>query len=43
MKRVECGELDLQVRSDSRDEIGEMTNRFGKMLNRLNELIDECV
>jgi len=41
MKRVEFGELDLQVRSESRDEIGELTNRFGKMLNRLNELIDE--
>lgn len=41
MKRVEWGELDLQVRSDSRDEIGELTNRFGKMLNRLNEQIDE--
>ncbi|MGZ9584447.1 sensor histidine kinase [Paenibacillus marinisediminis] len=41
MKRVERGELDLQVRSESRDEIGELTNRFGKMLNRLNEQIDE--
>lgn len=41
MKRVEWGELDLQVRSESRDEIGELTNRFGKMLNRLNEQIDE--
>lgn len=41
MKRVEWGELDLQVRSESRDEIGELTNRFGKMLGRLNEQIDE--
>ncbi|OME74104.1 hypothetical protein BK120_32025 [Paenibacillus sp. FSL A5-0031] len=41
MKRVEWGELDLQVQSEARDEIGELTNRFGKMLNRLNEQIDE--
>ncbi|WP_152391898.1 sensor histidine kinase [Paenibacillus guangzhouensis] len=41
MKRVEWGELDIQVRSESRDEIGELTNRFGKMLGRLNEQIDE--
>ncbi|MGO4185939.1 sensor histidine kinase, partial [Paenibacillus sp. TAF43_2] len=34
MKRVEWGELDLQVQSEARDEIGELTNRFGKMLNR---------
>jgi len=41
MKRVETGELDLQVHSRSKDEIGELTNRFGNMLIRLNELIDE--
>jgi len=41
MKRVEMGELDLRVQSTSQDEIGELTNRFGKMLVRLNELIDE--
>lgn len=41
MKRVETGELDLQVHSQSKDEIGELTNRFGNMLIRLNELIDE--
>ncbi|MCJ8014203.1 sensor histidine kinase [Paenibacillus sp. KQZ6P-2] len=41
MKRVEMGDLSLRVTSSSRDEIGEMTNRFGRMLIRLNELIDE--
>ncbi|MFD0713057.1 sensor histidine kinase [Paenibacillus sp. GCM10027626] len=41
MKRVETGELDLRVRSTSKDEIGELTNGFGNMLVRLNELIDE--
>ncbi|OZB94119.1 sensor histidine kinase [Paenibacillus sp. XY044] len=41
MKRVEMGDLSLRVASTSRDEIGEMTNRFGRMLIRLNELIDE--
>ncbi|MCY9693580.1 sensor histidine kinase [Paenibacillus alginolyticus] len=41
MKRVELGELNLRVQSSSRDEIGELTNRFGNMLIRLNELIEE--
>ncbi|NOU84641.1 HAMP domain-containing protein [Paenibacillus sp. LMG 31460] len=41
MKRVEMGELNLRVQSSSRDEIGELTNRFGNMLIRLNELIEE--
>ncbi|WP_308638070.1 sensor histidine kinase [Paenibacillus silvisoli] len=41
MKRVEIGDLSMKVRSESKDEIGELTNRFGSMLIRLNELIDE--
>ncbi|MFC5650266.1 sensor histidine kinase [Paenibacillus solisilvae] len=41
MKRVEIGDLRMRIRSDSKDEIGELTNRFGTMLIRLNELIDE--
>ncbi|MGN7382064.1 sensor histidine kinase [Paenibacillus sp. SAFN-117] len=41
MKRVERGELDLRVHSAFKDEIGELTNGFGHMLIRLNELIDE--
>ncbi|MCM3749787.1 histidine kinase [Paenibacillus pasadenensis] len=41
MKRVEMGDLSVRVQSASRDEIGELTNRFGKMLVRINELIEE--
>ncbi|OXM16936.1 sensor histidine kinase [Paenibacillus herberti] len=41
MKRVEMGDLSVRVQSASRDEIGELTNRFGKMLVRVNELIEE--
>ncbi|WP_274365169.1 cache domain-containing sensor histidine kinase [Paenibacillus thermotolerans] len=41
MKRVENGDLKLHVKSSSRDEIGELTNRFGNMIIRLNELIEE--
>ncbi|AZN39791.1 sensor histidine kinase [Paenibacillus albus] len=41
MKRVEIGDLSMRVRSESKDEIGELTNRFGSMLIRLNEVIDE--
>lgn len=41
MKRVENGDLKLQVKSGSKDEIGELTNRFGNMIIRLNELIEE--
>lgn len=41
MKRVEEGELDLVVSAASRDEIGQLTNRFGHMLRRINLLIEE--
>ncbi|MDQ6423476.1 sensor histidine kinase [Paenibacillus sp. LHD-117] len=41
MKRVQIGDLSMRVRSESKDEIGELTNRFGHMLVRLNELIEE--
>lgn len=41
MKRVEVGNLDLKIQSDSKDEIGQLTNQFGNMLIRFNELIDE--
>ncbi|RAP75032.1 cache domain-containing sensor histidine kinase [Paenibacillus montanisoli] len=41
MKRVEIGDLSMKVSSESKDEIGELTNRFGSMLIRLNGLIDE--
>ncbi|MBP3962922.1 sensor histidine kinase [Paenibacillus lignilyticus] len=41
MKRVETGELDLQVHTGAKDEIGELMIRFGHMLKRLNEVIQE--
>lgn len=41
MKMVEDGNMRLEVSSNSKDEIGELTNRFGKMLNNINQLIDE--
>ena len=41
MKRVEAGELNLQVVTEVKDEIGELMIRFGNMLHRLNEVIQE--
>ncbi|MDI4643759.1 sensor histidine kinase [Cohnella hashimotonis] len=41
MRRVEEGELELRIKSTSMDEIGELTRRFGNMLQRINELINE--
>lgn len=41
MKNVENGSLDLEIQSDYKDEIGQLTNRFGAMLNEINVLIDE--
>ena len=41
MKKVEMGNLTLSVHSADRDEIGELTNRFGSMLERINALIEE--
>ncbi len=41
MKRVENGDLQLRVQSASKDEIGELFNRFDNMVFRLNELIQE--
>ncbi|MFC4600958.1 sensor histidine kinase [Cohnella hongkongensis] len=41
MKKVEMGNLTLNVHSPDRDEIGELTNRFGSMLERINALIEE--
>ncbi|UVI33168.1 cache domain-containing sensor histidine kinase [Paenibacillus spongiae] len=41
MKRVEQGELNLQIKTTSTDEIGDLTVRFGNMLHRLNNLIQE--
>lgn len=41
MKQVQFGNLQMDIRSDNRDEIGELTNRFGIMLRRINELVTE--
>jgi two-component system sensor histidine kinase YesM len=41
-KQVELGDLSVTlVIDDHRDEIGELSRRFGKMLQRINELINE--
>jgi two-component system sensor histidine kinase YesM len=39
MRRVEEGDLTVQVKSTSRDEIGLLGQRFNLMLSRINELI----
>lgn len=41
MKRVEKGDFSGQVEVLSKDEIGDLTNGFNKMLIRLNELVNE--
>lgn len=41
MIQVEDGNLQVAVHSTAKDEIGELTNRFGRMLGRINELIRE--
>jgi two-component system sensor histidine kinase YesM len=39
MKLIENGNLDVVVSSNSTDEFGILTNRFGQMLQKINELI----
>lgn len=41
MKRVENGGLELDIQNTSKDEIGELIDRFGNMLFRIKELIQE--
>lgn len=41
MALVEQGDLNVTIRSDSTDEIGRLTNSFGRMLKRVNELIEQ--
>ncbi|RKP55156.1 sensor histidine kinase [Cohnella endophytica] len=41
MLRVQNGDLQVEVSSDSSDEIGELINRFRVMLKRINNLIDD--
>jgi len=41
MKLVDEGQLQIEISSGSRDEIGELTNNFGRMLRNINVLIEE--
>ncbi|WP_170311591.1 sensor histidine kinase [Vallitalea okinawensis] len=41
MGLVEQGNLGIEVKSQSVDEIGELTNKFGRMVKRINSLIEE--
>jgi two-component system sensor histidine kinase YesM len=41
MKLVEEGDLIIKVSSSSNDEVGQLINRFSKMLQNINILIDE--
>jgi len=41
MKKVEYGQLSMDISSNSTDEIGQLTNRFGKMLKTINHLIED--
>ncbi|MDD9271415.1 sensor histidine kinase [Paenibacillus sp. GCM10023248] len=41
MMIVENGNLKIDVSSGSKDEIGQLTNRFGQMLTNINTLIEE--
>ncbi|MGG1555837.1 sensor histidine kinase [Paenibacillus ferrarius] len=41
MMTVEKGNLKIDVSSQSRDEIGQLTNRFGQMIANINTLIEE--
>lgn len=41
MGLVEEGNLGIEVNSLSKDEIGQLTNKFGRMVKRINNLIEE--
>ena len=41
MKEVQESNLSTNISSSSKDEIGELTNSFAEMLNRINHLINE--
>lgn len=38
---VEQGDLKIEISSEAKDEIGELTNKFGNMLKKINSLITE--
>lgn len=41
MAKVEAGQLEIQVTSDAKDEVGELIRGFGKMIDEINYLIKE--
>ncbi|SET62494.1 sensor histidine kinase [[Clostridium] polysaccharolyticum] len=41
MAKVEGGHMEIQVTSESKDEVGELIRGFGKMINEINRLIKE--
>lgn len=41
MKRVGMGDFNVEIKSDSQDEIGQLTNSFAFMVAKVNELIEE--
>jgi two-component system, sensor histidine kinase YesM len=41
MMQVESGNLKIDISSTSKDEIGQLTNRFARMLANINRLIEE--
>lgn len=41
MRKVEKGDFELAIHSDHLDEIGKLTNQFGKMVRRLDKLIKD--
>ena len=41
MKAVEKGDMEIQVVSESADEVGNLIRGFGNMINRINQLINE--
>jgi two-component system sensor histidine kinase YesM len=41
MRRIESGELDFQINVVSRDEVGELTQGFNRMVQRVRRLLEE--
>lgn len=41
MRKVEEGNLQIQLKSESNDEIGELIRGFNKMITKINELIEQ--
>lgn len=41
IRQVETGNLNIEVSSEAEDEIGQLTNAFGEMIQKLNRLVNE--